>query len=282
MKKELKKLRKKIDAIDQKLLRLLEKRAACAAKTRVHKVNNYLKTDGIYDPERERFIIDNLLKKKHVMLSDLAVKHIFQTIIGECLLLQRQTERNKVIVSLQGDRGSFSEQAAERFVTKHIRGSYELRYDLTPDGVVESLRSQKSDYGVMAVNNAWGGLVGDSIAALAARHYRLIDIFSLPVLQCLLARPGQDSKAIKKIISHPQALRQCRQYLDQHYPNAQRVEYADTALAAKDCALLKLGSDVAVIGSESCAKAYGLDILNRSIQDLADNDTLFVAISRFE
>jgi chorismate mutase len=282
MKSELKKLRAEIDAIDSQLLKLLEERAACAAQTRLYKAKSELKTDGIYDPEREQRVIDSLLRQEHDVLSDPAVTHIFQTIIGECRALQRQDDLEQVIVSLQGDRGSFSEQAARNFVTKHIRRPCELSYDLTPEGVVEALLSRQADYGVMAVNNAWGGLVKDSIAALAAHRYRIIDMTLLPVLQCLLVKPGQDLKAVQKIISHRQALRQCRDYLSQHYPQAELIEYADTALAARDCASGQLGEGVAVIGSENCVEAYGLELVDRSIQDLDDNDTLFIAISRFD
>lgn len=282
MKGKLLKLRKQIDEIDTQLLTLLGKRAECASKTRLYKQNSELKTDGVYDPERERRVIEHLLQANQSILSDLAVTHIFQTIMGECRALQKQEDLEKIVVSLQGDRGSFSEQAAQNFVTKHIRRPCELRYDLTPEGVVESLLSRSADYGVMAVNNAWGGLVKDSVAALAAHRYRIIDMMPMPVLQCLLVKSGQDPKAIKKIVSHRQALRQCRDYLSKHYPKAELVEYADTALAARDCAAGKLGDDVAVIASENCVEAFSLQLLDRSIQDLADNDTLFIAISRFD
>lgn len=275
-------LRKEIDSIDSELLSLLSKRADCAAKTRLYKDKNNLRTDGIYDPVRERQVIEKLLQANDSVLSDLAVTHIFQTIIGECRALQQQKNVEKVIVSLQGDRGSFSEQAARNFMTKHIRQPCELQYDLTPNGVVDSLLSGTANYGVMAVNNAWGGLVEDSIAALAAHRYRIIDMMPMPVLQCLLAAPGQDPRQIKKIYSHRQALRQCRDYLSQHYPNAELIEYADTALAARDCASGELGENTAVIASENCMDTFSLQLIDRSIQDLDDNDTLFIAISRFD
>jgi chorismate mutase / prephenate dehydratase len=282
MKDELLKLRNQIDEIDSQLLELLGKRADCASKTRLYKEKSELKTDGIYDPERERRVIEHLLQENKSLLSDLGVTHIFQTIIGECRALQRQESLDKVVVSLQGDRGSFSEQAAQNFVTKHVRRPCELSYDLTPEGVVEALLSRSADFGVMAVNNAWGGLVQDSIAALAAHRYRIIDMMPMPVLQCLLVKPGQDPKAVKKVVSHRQALRQCRDYLGRYYPKAEQVEYADTALAARDCAAGKLGPDVAVIASENCVEAFSLELVDRSIQDLEDNDTLFIAISRFD
>lgn len=282
MKDKLQELRDKIDDVDLQLLKLLGERAEYASETRLHKQKLGTTADGVYDPEREKHVIERLLNRNNSKLSDLAVSHIFQTVIGECRCIQKQSGSEKAIISLQGDHGSFSEQAAINFVTKHIRRPYELRYDLTPGGVVDSLLSRSADYGVMAVNNAWGGLVEDSIAALAAHRYRIIDMMPMPVLQCLLCAPDQDPKTIKKIISHPQALRQCRDYITEHYPQAALIEYADTALAARDCASGQLGEDVAVIASENCVEAFSMKLIDRSIQDLDDNDTLFIAISRFD
>lgn len=281
MKDKLDELREKIDDVDQKLLKLLGERAGYASETRLHK-QKIKTTDGVYDPVREKRVIEAIVQANNTKLPDVAISHIFQTIIGECRCIQKQAGCEKAIVSLQGDHGSFSEQAAINFVTKHIRRPYELRYDLTPGGVVDSLLSRSADFGVMAVNNAWGGLVEDSIAALAAHRYRIIDMMPMPVLQCLLCALNQDPKAIKRVISHPQALRQCRDYLETNYPDAELIDYADTALAARDCASGKLGEGVAVIASENCVEAFSMKMIDRSIQDLDDNDTLFIAISRFD
>ena len=280
--KKLSALRQAIDEVDDQLLKLLLERADLAIETREHKKKEKLQTtDGVYDPVREQAVLDRVLESPHEPLSDMALQHVFQTIMGECRSLQHANQ-GAVVVSIQGDRGSFSEQAANLFATKHLRCDYQLRYDLTPNGVVESLLSREADFGIMAVNNAWGGLVEDSIEALACRRYRIIDMMPMPVLQCLLTRPTQDPSKITRIVSHRQALLQCRQYLDTHYPDAERIEYDDTALAARDCAASKLGDGTAVIASQSCEKKYGLVVIHRAIQYLNDNDTLFVAISRYK
>jgi chorismate mutase/prephenate dehydratase len=282
MKNTLEQLRHEIDKIDTQLLTLLGKRAEYACKARLYKHKSDRQPDGIYDPEREQHVISHLLQVNQSVLSSYALTHIFQTIINECRALQTNENLDKVVISLQGDHGSFSEQAAKNFIIKHIRTPCELRYDLTPTGVVDALSSHKADYGVLAVNNAWGGLVNESIAALAAKRYRIMDIMPMRVIQCLLTQTGQNPERITKIISHRQALRQCRNYLTKHYPNAKQLEYADTALAARDCASGQLGDNVAVIASERCVNAFSLELIARSIQDLADNDTLFIAIRRFD
>jgi chorismate mutase / prephenate dehydratase len=84
---ELKQLRSKIDAIDKQLLVLLGKRAQCAVETRSHKES--LKSDGIYDPEREKQVIEHMLAENDTVLPDAALSRVFQAIMDECRCLQK-------------------------------------------------------------------------------------------------------------------------------------------------------------------------------------------------
>lgn len=279
---KLEQLRSQINALDDNLLQILTQRAELALATSQHKRELAGIADGVCDPKRESQVVARILEQNQDgKLKDAAVAHIFQTIIHECRELQRQSPdvaQAVMQISLQGDRGSFSESAANQFAVKRLREKYELRYDLTPSGVISALATGAATYGVLAVSNAWGGLVNDSINALAAHRHRIIDIIPMPVRQCLLVHPDQDLQQLQHIVSHPQALRQCRRYLDEHYPDCDRIEYDDTALAAKDCAAGELPENSAAIGSEACLEHYELQLVERGIQDLADNDTLFVII----
>lgn len=279
MDEELKKLRESIDQIDDELLALLIQRAALAKQTKQFKQTDKSGSHIVYDPTREQSILERLSALPSGDFDPESVQHIFQTIMGECRHVQSSDLNQSIVVSLQGDEGSFSEEAARFFIRKRLRSKTTLKYDLVPEQVMVSLQSGDAHYGVMAVNNAWGGLVQDSISALAAQQHRIIDLIPLPVRQCLLMHPSSDIEGIKRVVSHPQALRQCRHYLDTHFPGIEQVPYADTALAARDCGAGRLQPGDAVIASEACADLFNLSVERRSIQDLGDNDTLFVVIA---
>jgi prephenate dehydratase len=93
----------------------------------------------------------------------------------------------------------------------------------------------------------------------------------------LLVKKGVSMHKIKKIVSHDQALKQCRFYIKRMWPKVKIEEYPDTAKAAQDLAEGKLPPSVAVIASKAAAKKYRLDVLGESIQDLKFNYTSFIA-----
>jgi prephenate dehydratase len=96
----------------------------------------------------------------------------------------------------------------------------------------------------------------------------------------LLVKPGIKTENITAVVSHPQGLKQCRMYLKRRWPNINLDEYIDTAAAAADLSSGKLPDTTAVIASRGCAELYGLDILEKNIQDLKFNFTTFIAARR--
>lgn len=111
------------------------------------------------------------------------------------------------------------------------------------------------------------GKNAETLKFFKQKNKKIIDFFSFPIEQNLLILPATQLKNIKKIASHPQALWQCDQYLYKKFPSAQRVEWADTATAARDLAQGILNPDTAVIASAEAAKLYGLKILKRNIEN---------------
>jgi prephenate dehydratase len=98
------------------------------------------------------------------------------------------------------------------------------------------------------------------------------------VYQCLLHKPGIARNQITQIASHPQALKQCERYLKQEYPRATLLEWSDTAQAAKDLAEGTLPEYTAVIAPSRSAQIYGLEFLDRGIQDAHPNLTTFIIV----
>lgn len=185
-------------------------------------------------------------------------------------------------IGLQGAAGSFSEVAANTFASMHKLDDYQLAYLISSEGVLQGVHSGAVDYGVFAIENAQGGVVIESIHALAHYNCNILSLFHINVSQNLLIKPGMRSTEIKAIHSHQQALRQCRNYLADHFWSCPLVEEDDTAEAARRLSEGTLPATTAVIGNAACAKLYQLEILQADIQDLKHNLTLFAAIEKLK
>jgi chorismate mutase len=280
MTKTLEELREKIDSIDDVILEALVNRASLMslvsdAKSQMPGENG----KKIFDPAREKRILDRLLQRDQGLLKPAAVRHIFQTIIEACRNLQTPkvgSINRSLEISIQGIPGSFSEQAAMNIVSRYHIANYQLRYAVTSDQVLKDLNEHDSDYGIVAINNARGGLVQETIEALTQYPYRIVDTVSVLVRQSLLSLKKTMPEEIAQIYSHPQALKQCSQYLKKTYPQAQQIPWVDTAKAAVDLSAGLLKPHSAVIAHSSCALTHDLKILAQDIQDLGEeNETLF-------
>lgn len=185
-------------------------------------------------------------------------------------------------IGIQGDVGSFSEQATYTFAKRQKLENYKIDYLINSKNVLEAIHNGAVDFGIFAIENSQGGVVIESIKALAEYRCHIIDIFQIKVEQNLLTLPGTTASAITSIHSHQQALRQCRNYLAEHFWSCPLIEEEDTAKAAKDLREGKLPKTAAVIANKSCAELYTLEIFEVNIQDLKNNLTMFLAVSRYQ
>lgn len=184
-------------------------------------------------------------------------------------------------IGYQGAEGSFSEEAAHRYAQRGEKSQSELIPCVTSKGVIQALMAHEIDLGIMALENARGGVVTETIIALAESRCEAVDLFPILVEQCLLVPANAPGKTIYRIISHPQALRQCAGYLDEHFPGIPRIDAEDTALAAYQLAEGRLDPGSAVIAPRRAAELYGLTVHQSGIQDLgADNQTTFLVVTR--
>ena len=107
-------------------------------------------------------------------------------------------------------------------------------------------------------------------------------MFHIPVNQNLLGVTGTNIGDIMEIHSHRQALRQCKDYLSEHFWSRPLIEEDDTAEAARRLSEGKLPANAGVIANQACAELYSLEILEKSIHDLKHNLTLFLGIKKLE
>ena len=188
----------------------------------------------------------------------------------------------KNTIGIQGGKGSFSEEAAKKFAVNHGIQDAEIIYLISSKAVLEGVESGKIRYGIFAMENAQGGVVIESVEAMAEYRCRILEMFNIPVSQNLLAKEDINIGDITEIHSHQQALRQCKDYLAQHFWTRPLVEADDTAEAARRLSENKLPTTAGVIGSKHCAALYGLNILEKDIHDLKHNLTLFISVEKLK
>lgn len=185
-------------------------------------------------------------------------------------------------IAVQGIAGSFSETAGITFAKTEGLGDYTLKYCLNSENVLVAIEEGEVDYGIFAIENAQGGVVIESVEALAHHHCHIAAYFHIPITQNLLVYPGTSRNEVQSIHSHQQALRQCRDYLAKHFWGTTLTEENDTADAARRLQTGELAKTAAVIANANCASLYQLEILTPDIQDLKHNLTLFIAATQLK
>jgi prephenate dehydratase len=183
-------------------------------------------------------------------------------------------------IGIQGGKGSFSEQAATQFASNHGINDFNIVYQISSESVLSGLESDQTDYGVIAMENAQGGVVIESVEALARYRCSIIEMFHIPVDQNLLGVSGMNVGDITEIHSHQQALRQCKDFLSEYFWTRPLIEEDDTAESARRLSEGKLPKTAGVIANKACAELYDLEILQESIHDLKHNLTLFLGVKK--
>jgi prephenate dehydratase len=185
-------------------------------------------------------------------------------------------------IGVMGARGSFSEQAGERYQQEYGDETDEIIPLVSAENVLSSLASGSIERGIFPIENSNGGIVIEAVHAMAKYCFAIERMFELDVHHTLLVKSGVTASHVMAITSHDQALKQCRMYLTRVWGNADIMPYADTAKAAADLSDGVLPDTTAVIAPRGCAALYGLEILEESIQDLKYNYTTFVVATRRE
>jgi prephenate dehydratase len=183
-------------------------------------------------------------------------------------------KKKKLRVAIQGLSTSFHEVAALTYFDEPI----ETVECLSFHKLFESLKHNKADVAVMAIENSIAGSILPNYFLLQDYHFSISGELYLPIHMHLLALPGVALKDITCIESHPMAIRQCSEYL--HALNGIEIrESDDTALSAKRVKELKL-KNTAAIANEHAAKKYGLQILEKRIETHKKNFTRFLILTK--
>lgn len=255
-------LRSRVDKIDDQLLAALNARAEIVR--RIGRVKAEKGAD-IVAAGRERQIIDRLTAANAGPLPREAVEDIFNTLIANFRLLQK-----RLTVSYFGPEATYTHQAA----VKHF-GRAEFVPEKSIGDVFDDVESGRADYGVVPIENSTEGVVNHTLDMFMESDLVICAERQDPISHCFMAAPGTGK--IKRIASHPQALAQCRKWLESHMAGVPVDTAASTADAAAQAAL---HPGVAAIASPLAADIYRLNILAPAIQDVKDNRTRFLIIGK--
>jgi chorismate mutase/prephenate dehydratase len=262
--RKLNRLRSQIDGLDQKLLGLLNDRSRVVLK--VGKIKEASQKE-VYAPQREKALLDRLTRKNRGPFPNHALRAVFREIMSASRALQSPLK-----VAYFGPAASFTNLAA----LKQFGRSTELEPEPSISKVFDAVEHDRARFGVVPIENSTEGIVGATLDAFVDSTLNIVAEIVLPISHHLMAR-GSSLKGIRRIYSHPQALAQCRNWLDENLPNLPVVEVENTARAAERAAE---EPDAAGIAGEHAAEMYGLKILRRNIEDNPDNRTRFVVIGR--
>lgn len=265
---ELKKLRERIDRIDEEILKLLNERAKLAKRIGEIKTKKNL---PIHVPEREREIFEKILRLNKEVYGEVfpreALIHIYREIISACLSLEK-----KLKIAYLGPKATFTHQAALEF----FGFSAQFIPCSTIKDVFLEVENKRVDYGVVPVENTIEGVVNYTLDMFLSSDVKIAGEIVIPVALHLLSTSDK-LEDIKRVYSHKMALAQCRDWLEKNLPFVQIIEVDSTA---KACEIALEDEKAGAIASEVAAYTYHLNILARNIQDSADNYTRFLVIAK--
>ena len=255
-------LRVQIDALDNELLVLLNRRAQVAEQ-----VGEVKKREGspFFRPDRVAKVIEHIQHANQGPLKNEHVAAVWREIMSACLALE-----SPVRVAYLGPAGTFSEQAALQF----FGSSIEHVPCASIDEVFRATASGSAGYGVVPVENSTEGVVSRSLDLFLNSPLHIVGETSLMVRHNLLRLSGS-MQGVEAVYAHPQALAQCQEWLTTHLPNAARHAAASNAEGAR---LASTNPAWAGIASERAGTQFGLHTVAHGIQDDAFNRTRFAVV----
>ena len=281
-KPDLQHIREQLDEIDRQVIQSL------AARQRIIRQTASLKENTgapVCDPAREQEILERLRELARASgLDDEFVQTLFREILDHSV--RYQTDRlagrlddapPSITVAYQGVDGAFSHQAARRHFS--ARGAaLTCRGYATFRAALEAVVSGEATCALLPVENTTAGSITKVYDLLAETELTLVGEEVLRVEHCLMTAMSVPLSQIRRVISHPQALAQCSQFLE-GLPGCEAVPFADTALAAEE---VRRDADPAqaAIASREAARRYGLHIVQRDIANQEENYTRFVVAAR--
>lgn len=281
-------LRDEIDKIDNEMVALYEKRMKISEKVARFKIATGKK---VFDKEREKSKLDQLSNKALSDFTKIGITELFEQIMAmsrkkqyqlltEHGIVEKSTfheidslKTKDVTVVFQGVEGAYSQQALQEYFGKECK-SFHVN---TWKEAMEAISSKKAEFAVLPIENSSAGIVSENYDLLVEFDNYIVGEQILNIQHALLGLEDASEEDIKMVYSHPQALMQCDDFLDQH-GEWDKISLNNTAMAAK-----KIKDEQklfqAAIASDLTADIYGLKILRENISNNENNATRFIIVS---
>ncbi len=259
----LEELRKRIDDIDYQLVQLLNERAQVVVE--IGKLKNKI-DKAVYAPDREKEVLAKISLANKGPLSYKCLVAIWRELMSGSFVLEKPLR-----IGYLGPDGSFSHTAAMLKFGQSVE--YEPLADIK--SIFKEISKGHCDLGIAPVENTTGGGVIETLDAFIDSDVKVCAEVLMAIHHSLLA--NCPLAKVKTIYSKPEVFAQCRNWLSATIKDAQTVPVASTAKAAQ---MAVAEPDAAAIGSKVAAELYGLQIGCENIEDIANNITRFLVISR--
>lgn len=269
-------IRKEIDKMDQQLAEVLENRLQL-----VMQVAAYKKAKGlpVKDKNREARVIAKVAGFLENKEYSIAVKNIMRGIIDQACVLEEAALAGPADRTLEiacfGPAGSFTHQALKEYF--HGR-QYNRHHFNTFEEVIASVNSGEMDYAVLPLENSSTGGITEVYDLLRQYDCSIVGEQCVKIEQNLLGCEGATLQSIKTVYSHPQGLKQCKDFFHD-YPQMEQVPYFSTSKSAEEVAQ-KQDVTLGAIAGKQAAELYNLKIIAPAINSNSNNYTRFVIIAK--
>jgi chorismate mutase/prephenate dehydratase len=256
--------RERIDRIDDEILDLLNRRADCFEEIGKLKAAS---GGSVFVPSRELEIFERLEKRNSGPFPTSAIRNVFREVISASISVQRG-----VAVAYLGPQATYTHQAA----IQQFGQMAEFVPADTTDQIFAAVEEGDAEYGVVPVENSNEGVESHTLDLFVDSPLTIGAEIHVAVHHDLLTRVSE-LRDVQSVCSHPQALAQCRRWLELNLPSVPQVPMSSTAAGAERAAR---EPGVAAIASPIAASIYGLNALRSGIEDRAENTTRFLVLTR--
>jgi len=259
-------IRQQIDAVDVQLGELIGQRAALAQQ--VGEAKRQADNGGtveFYRPEREAQVLRAVAERNEGPLDDGEVVRLFREIMSACRAYEEPLQ-----VGYLGPEGTFTHSA----VYKHFGHSVGALPLATIEDVFHEVESGTARYGVVPIENSSAGMVNHTLDMFLNSSLKVCGEVEMRIRQHLLGQMESPDE-VKRVCAHPQALAQCRAWLNEFLPNAEQIPSSSNAEGARRA---RDEAGTAAIAGDAAAEVYGLNVLVADIEDSRDNTTRFLVI----
>jgi len=263
---DLAEIRKRINAIDERIQGLINDRAKIAQQVGVAK-GDLGSAVEYYRPEREAEVLRKVVDRNDGPMRDEEMLRLFREIMSACLAQQEPLK-----IGFLGPEGTFTQTA----VYKHFGHSVRALPYHTIDEVFQEVESGGADFGVVPIENSTEGSVNHTLDLFLTSPLKIAGEIELKIEQHLMSM-FKGVENIGRICAHEQSLAQCRGWIREHLPHVELIGMSSNAAGARRA---RDEDGTAAIGPEVAADVYDLDIMVNNIEDRPDNATRFLVVGR--